>query len=188
MGVLVVCHGNICRSPLATAVMRRAGLTDVVTGGFKGVSHDGAKPPKKMRDWAAANESIDLSDHKSKTVTPEMLEAAELILYMDSGQAKRLEAMWAEAGLDKKRGPIYPIMRPLAAWLITPGTKIGDPNFQKPGTAEFETICSQLVEASTNFARFWKERAAGDAEVAKLRAEAVASTDGGAGDAAEATA
>jgi protein-tyrosine-phosphatase len=173
MTVLVVCHGNICRSPLAGAVMRRAGLTDVVTAGFK--EKEGTKSPKKVRDWAMENERLDLNEHRARAVTEEMLRAAELILYMDNGQVPRLEEKWRQFGLDKEIGPIYARMRPLAAYLATPDHRIGDPMFQKPGTTEFLTIMGQLVEAGGRFAKEWAALKAGDAQIAAaVEAAAVA--------------
>ena len=161
MDVLVLCHGNICRSPLAAAVMLRAGLA-VTQAGLKepekGVGNKLA--PKKMRDWARENEGLDLSKHRSQGVTEAMLEKADLILYMDTGNMRRLERMWEEFKLNKRRGPVYSIARPLASFLAEPQGRIGDPMFQQPGTTEFLLICTQLVEASTNFVKWWNARQA----------------------------
>lgn len=153
--------------------MRRAGLTDVIVAGFKDKA--GTRSPKKVRDWAKDNEGLDLSEHRAQPVTEEMLRKAAIILYMDSGQEGRLVERWTLYGLDKELGPIYPRMRPLAAWLATPGNRIGDPMFQKPGTVEFETIMGQLVEASGRFAKEWLAMKAGDAQIAAaVQAAAVA--------------
>lgn len=149
MTVLILCHGNICRSPVAAAVMEQAGFSDIETAGFK--PEQGKKSPKKVRDYMLGNCSIDLEKHRSKAVTPEMLETAELVLYMDGGQAKRLEALWASHGLEEKRGPWVNFCEPLARYLKEPGDKIGDPMFQKGGSEEFNLIMRQLIEASRNF-------------------------------------
>jgi len=178
MTVLVLCHGAICRSPMAVAVMKRAGLTDVHCAGFKPADERSKPSPKKVRDWAMENEGLDLSLHRSKSVTVDMLRRAEIILYMDSGQMGRLETLWEENGLAAELGPVYARARPLAAYLTTPLGRIGDPMFQKPETQEFMTIMGQLVEASTRFAREWQELKKGDAQVAGLQAAATASTDG----------
>lgn len=161
MTVLVLCHGAICRSPLAGAVMRRAGLEVTVAGLKEPEKGVGNKlPPKKMRDWAMANEGIDLSKHRSQGVTEKMLAEADIILYMDSGNMRRIEKFWMEFGLNRSRGTVYPLARPLAAFLTVPQARIGDPMFQQPGTTEFLLICSQLVEASTNFVAWWRARQA----------------------------
>lgn len=147
MTVLVLCHGNICRSPLAVAVMRKNGLEDVQSAGFK---PNGTKSPKKMRDWAEQN-GFDLSEHRSVEVTLEMLQDAEWILFMDGGQKKRLADMWDQFGLTDKRGNVEHFSEPLARYLNTPKDKIGDPMFQSGGSPAFIEIMEQIVEASTNF-------------------------------------
>lgn len=149
MTVLVLCHGNICRSPLATALMRKYGFGDVICAGFK---EDGLKSPKKMRDYALEHFGIDLSGHRSLAVTTEMLTEAELILYMDGGQRARLESLWKDAGLDAARGgPLAQFAEPLARYLNTPLDRIGDPMFQKQNSPEFALIMAQLDEAARNF-------------------------------------
>jgi group I intron endonuclease len=167
MTVLVLCHGNLCRSPFAVALLRRAGVENVVGGGFKDPSEDGKRSPKKIRDWALAKAGIDLSEHRSKALTKEMLQKASIIVYMDSGQLKRLEDAWEAWGLTAERGSHHAITRPLAAWLDPAGSRIGDPNFQKPGTEEFELIMNQLIEASGRFAEYWKKVGQAPATVAE---------------------
>lgn len=149
MSVLILCHGNICRSPAAKAIMAQAGFEDTISAGFK--DKEGLKSPKKVRDYLNDNYGISLLDHRSQLVTEEMLRTAELILYMDGGQAVRIEAVWRRHGLDEVRGPWGNFCEPLARYLNTPGEKIGDPMFQKAGSDEFIAIMEQLVEASRNF-------------------------------------
>lgn len=157
MTVLLLCHGNICRSPLAAAVMRRAGLANVVSAGFKAPSEAGKRCPKKVRDWAMQNEGIDLEAHRSQTVTADMIRAAQIVLYKDGGQYSKLQAMWESLDLGRDCGAIDARCRPLGMFLIKPQARIGDPMFQKPDTTEFLNIMHQLVEASTRFASYWLE-------------------------------
>lgn len=153
--VLVLCHGNICRSPLAGELMRRAGVKNVVTAGFK--EKAGTKSPKKMRDWALANQGIDLSEHRAQPVTVELLRKAQIILYMDGGQESRLVALWEANGLDKEIGPIYGRARPLGAFLTPQQARIGDPMFAgNMDSPAFLAIMDQLVRASNAFAEQWK--------------------------------
>jgi protein-tyrosine-phosphatase len=91
--ILVVCTANICRSPVAEALLRdrlgRAGLDDWT------VSSAGtwAKP-----DWpAAANsrmlmalEGLSLESHRSRMVDEADLARADLILGMESGHVEAL--------------------------------------------------------------------------------------------------
>lgn len=152
MTVLVLCHGNICRSPLAAAIMAKEGFEDTATAGFK--PDDALKVPKKVRDWAQENLEIDLKGHSSRQVTADMLKSAELILYMDSGQRRRLENIWESAGLTEDRGPLNNFCEPLGRYLNEPQEKIGDPMFAgNKDDPRFLKIMHQLVEASKNFVK-----------------------------------
>lgn len=148
MTVLVLCHGNICRSPAATALMHQAGYTDVICAGFK---PGGARSPKKVRDYAQENWGIDLTTHRAVEVTPQHLRDAELVLYMDGGQRARLEAMWKAAGLDVERGALPEFAEPLGRYLDPPSERIGDPMFQQGGSPEFIAIMQQLEQAAKRF-------------------------------------
>lgn len=150
MTILVVCHGNICRSPVAASVMRQHGLTDVAVAGFK---PDGTRSPKKVREWLKAHNGDGLEEHRSRQLTREAARTAELILYMDGGQKARLKEFWEASGLETERGPMDSFCEPLARYLNTPSDRIGDPMFQKGDSPEFATIMAQLVEAATNFVK-----------------------------------
>ena len=89
--VLVLCNGNIYRSPFAAAVLRRAlggesGGGDVVvdSAGFQG---PGRESPKEAVE-AAARRGIDLSGHRSQLVTPALVRAADLIVVMEAEQRR----------------------------------------------------------------------------------------------------
>lgn len=150
MTVLVVCHGNICRSPVAASIMRQLGFNDVSTAGFK---PDGTRSPKKVREWLKEHNGDDLDEHRSKLLTLEAVMGAELILFMDGGQRKRLEELWKEKDLETTRGPLDSLCEPLGRYLKQPTDRIGDPMFQKAESPEFALIMQQLVEASTNFVK-----------------------------------
>lgn len=151
MTVLILCHGNICRSPSAKVLMAKAGFEDTIAAGFK---PDGTKCPKKLREFMAEVHGIDMSNYRSRQVTPEMLKTAELILYMDGGQRSRLETMWKENGLDKSRGELDHFSEPLGRYLNVPQDRIGDPMFAGPkDDPRFIAIMDQIAEASENFVK-----------------------------------
>ena len=85
--VLVVCHGNICRSPLAAAVLARE-LTSlgiaVRSGGFLGFNW----PVPAEAVAAAERLGVDLSEHRSRLVTVELVRAADLIVAMEITQQR----------------------------------------------------------------------------------------------------
>lgn len=90
--ILVVCLGNICRSPYAeyrlTEELARAGLADVqvVSAGF---ILPGRPSPEAARR-VAARRGIDLEDHRSRVVTPSMAREADLALVMAPRQLTEL--------------------------------------------------------------------------------------------------
>jgi len=86
--VLVVCHGNICRSPFAAALLRQAlrPLVRVESAGF--VRPNRAVPPEAIA--AAGRRGVDLADHRSRLLTPELARAADLIVVMDPVQQRHV--------------------------------------------------------------------------------------------------
>jgi len=83
--ILVVCHGNICRSPFAAGLLSRAlgpsGIL-VASAGFVGPG----RPAPAEGSIAAARRGIDLSAHRSQLLTPGLAAEAQLIVVMDARQ------------------------------------------------------------------------------------------------------
>jgi protein-tyrosine phosphatase len=83
--VLVVCHGNICRSPFAAArlagELAPAGVR-VESAGF--IGRNRACPPEAVT--AASRRGVDLAAHRSQLLTPEVARRADLIIVMDPAQ------------------------------------------------------------------------------------------------------
>ncbi len=90
--VLFLCYGNICRSPYAAAALEATLPTElqrrvhVSSAGYFGP--DRTSPPEAVR--AAADRGVDLTRHRSRVVTSELLAPAELVVVMDPGQAVEL--------------------------------------------------------------------------------------------------
>ncbi len=88
IGILFVCTGNICRSPMAAGVFRtmaqRAGMAETFiidsAGTYDG--HVGA-PASLLAVEAARRRGYDISGHRSRVVTNEDLEKFDLPLAMD---------------------------------------------------------------------------------------------------------
>lgn len=86
--VLVLCYGNICRSPYAARRLQQL-RPDLVVEGAGFHEREGRSSPAEIVEAAAAR-GMDLSDHRSRAVRFEDLEAADLILIMDRDQARRI--------------------------------------------------------------------------------------------------
>ena len=96
--ILVLCYGNICRSPYAGAVLA-ARLSD---DGITGVDVDSAGfagPGRSSPDGAvrvAGERGTDLSPHRSRLVTLAMLKDADLVLVMDARQRRAVGRLISE--------------------------------------------------------------------------------------------
>jgi protein-tyrosine-phosphatase len=97
--LLVICHGNICRSPFAAALLRSA-LAD------KGVEVDSAgfvaagRPPPPDALAAATRHGVDLSAFRSRVLTAEAARAAHLIVVMDPLQRRAIRDRFGRAEQD----------------------------------------------------------------------------------------
>lgn len=85
--ILVVCNGNVCRSPYLTAVLRSSLLdVEVTSAGFVG---GGRSVPPSARSLAH-DRGLDLSMHRSQLISQSEVFRADLVLVMDPDQARRL--------------------------------------------------------------------------------------------------
>lgn len=87
MKILMVCLGNICRSPLAEGILRkkieaRQLSWEVDSSGTSGW-HQGELPDRRSIEVAKAH-GIDITDQRSRQFIPSDLNTFDLILAMDS--------------------------------------------------------------------------------------------------------
>jgi len=82
--ILVVCYGNVCRSPYLEAVLHhRLPEIAVRSAGFIGSGR--RVPPLALS--VSAERRVDLSRHRSRPLSPSSVYSANLIIVMDSRQA-----------------------------------------------------------------------------------------------------
>jgi protein-tyrosine phosphatase len=86
MKILMVCLGNICRSPLAEGILRKhaevAGLDWFVDSAGTNGLHDG-EPPHRLSQKVASMNGIDISQQKSRRFRASDMESFNLILAME---------------------------------------------------------------------------------------------------------
>ena len=89
---LVVCTGNICRSPMAEAMLRaecsQRGMSDLIaSAGVAAVPGQAAtqEAVRAVRAWG-----VDLSGHRSRFSTHELVEGSSLVLTMEVAHVVRL--------------------------------------------------------------------------------------------------
>lgn len=93
--IIVVCLGNICRSPLGAALLVR-GLPGVeVTSA--GVAAPMAQPADPTVQRIAEGLDLDLTEHRSRLLTTEMVNSAELILVLDDKIRTMVRERWPHA-------------------------------------------------------------------------------------------
>ncbi|HMV00787.1 MAG TPA: low molecular weight protein-tyrosine-phosphatase [Rhodocyclaceae bacterium] len=96
LNILIVCMGNICRSPMAEEVVRvafaRAGLGGSIRVDSAGTlgSHAGEQPDDRAIQTAAAR-GYDLSRLRARRVTSEDFSRFDLILAMDADNLATLK-------------------------------------------------------------------------------------------------
>ena len=97
--VLLVCTGNICRSPLAAALLERAlgekGLDGVDVGSAGTGAWDGA-PASEGAYLVGLERGLDLSGHRARLLTRELVEQADLILTMARHHRARVDELGGE--------------------------------------------------------------------------------------------
>src|SRR2546430_8676959 len=96
--VLFVCTGNICRSPLAASLLERAlkgrGLEVTVESAGRG-AWDGA-PASEGAYLVGLERGLDLSGHRARLLTREIVEGADLILTMARHHRARVDELGGE--------------------------------------------------------------------------------------------
>ena len=92
--ILIVCIGNICRSPMAEGLLKQA-----LTASGKGdclVSSAGlgaliGRPPDKKACQLMLEKDLDISGHRARQLNKDMIRKADLILVMESSHKSAIE-------------------------------------------------------------------------------------------------
>lgn len=127
--VLFVCTANRFRSPLAEAVFRKLlrehGIDMNWDVGSAGSWTEGGLPPIPSAAWFRDQLGLDLSQHRSRSVSRELMTKYHLILVMEKGHKEALRVEFPE--MSRK------------VWMLTelcdsPGYDIPDPATQPEET------------------------------------------------------
>jgi protein-tyrosine phosphatase len=115
--ILVVCHGNVCRSPYLEAVLRRGlPVISVTSAGLVGPD----RPVPKNSLMLTAKRGLDLSAFRSRPISRANPRENDLVIVMDSAQASHLARVF---GVSPARMIIAGDLDPLKA----PTRAIQDP-------------------------------------------------------------
>ena len=91
--VLIVCIGNICRSPIAEALfaprVQKASLDTVICSAGLAALVD--KPADPVGQALMLARGLDISGHRARQISLDMLFGSDLILTMTTDQQKQVE-------------------------------------------------------------------------------------------------
>lgn len=143
--ILILCVGNICRSPMAEALTRAAlvGRAHPPLVHSAGVAALPGAPADPLAQSLLAARGLDLSVHRARALEPRMVRDADLILVMEEAQRRFLLGK-APAAAGK-------------TWLLGhwTDTEIADP-YMQPRAAYEQTLV--LIDAAI---AAWLPRLAG---------------------------
>ena len=120
--VLFVCTANICRSPMAEALFRahlQKNRADWAVWRIESAgtwAKEGEAVSENSRE-SLARRGIQLMNHRSKIITPHMIEQFNLILVMEGGHKEALQVEFPQAAgkiylLSEMQGLISPVQDP----------------------------------------------------------------------------
>lgn len=100
--ILVVCTGNICRSPMAEALLRHhlgAAGKRVASAGIAALV---GRPADPLAQEVMQEHGHDISDHRGRQLNAALLSAADLVLALDDGHRR-----WMVENFPQFRGRVY---------------------------------------------------------------------------------
>lgn len=145
MKILMVCLGNICRSPLAEGIMKQkikqAGLNWAVDSAGTGRWHVG-EPPDPRSILKAKQNGIDITDQRARQFVREDFERFDQIFVMDVQNRTDVLRL---AEHEEHRAKVMLVMD-----VLHPGKEISvpDPYYDDNG---FEIVFQMLDQACTSF-------------------------------------
>lgn len=98
--ILFVCTGNVCRSPMAAALLRRrsvrAGESALYAVQSAGTWANDGQPASGFAINTMAERGLDLRSHRARTITRDDLESADTVVVMTRGHRDALGAEFPE--------------------------------------------------------------------------------------------
>jgi protein-tyrosine phosphatase len=138
--ILMVCLGNICRSPLAEGILQSKLPEDkfIVDSAGTGNWHTGQQPDKRSI-LTAKNRGLDISCQKARQVKPSDFDEFDHIYVMDTSNMRDVTKL---APNDAAREKIKLMMDE-----IFPGQKVDVPDPYYGGPEGFDKVYDMLDEA-----------------------------------------
>lgn len=144
--ILMVCLGNICRSPLAEGILKskvdanKVLVESAGTGGW----HVGELPDPRSIAVARQN-GLDITDQRGRKFSPYDFERYDLIFVMDNSNYRDVVKM---ANSDSEKEKVQLILDE-----IFPGENVDVPDPYYGGDHGFDNVFKMLDEACENIVR-----------------------------------
>ncbi|MDE4455145.1 low molecular weight protein-tyrosine-phosphatase [Psychrobacter sp. DAB_AL62B] len=90
--ILVVCVGNICRSPMAEALLKQRFPNKTIDSAGVGALVSYPADPAALE--IMSKQQIDINDHAAKQIDEHLAKQADIIFTMSDGQTKWIEERW----------------------------------------------------------------------------------------------
>ncbi len=151
MKILMVCLGNICRSPLAHGILEHKAKKEnwnvlVDSAGTNGF-HDGEKPDSRSISTAGLHQ-IDITNQVSRQIRKEDLDEFDLIYAMDSSNYNNILEL---ASNELQKSKVKIIMNE-----VYPGKNISIPDPYYGGDEGFENVFQMLNKATDMIIKKYK--------------------------------
>lgn len=144
MRILMVCLGNICRSPLAEGILKnkikKRGLDWQVDSAGTGAYHIGELPDSRSIAEALKHD-IDITDQRARQFTTTDLENFDLILTMDLSNYRNVVNL---AKNEQQKSKVRMIMDFVSEEKNQP---VPDPYWDDEGFAQVYTMLDQATDA-----------------------------------------
>lgn len=103
--ILLVCMGNICRSPMAEGIIRAMAQerrSPITTDSAGTIGHHIGEAPDPRAQANMLRHGIDISDLRARQVAPEDFHTFDLLLAMDASNLRGIRMLAPDASLISK--------------------------------------------------------------------------------------
>ncbi|OCK50321.1 protein-tyrosine-phosphatase [Chryseobacterium sp. CBo1] len=140
MKILMVCLGNICRSPLAEGIMKSKLPENFQVDSAGTINmHEGSRPDKRSIEVASKN-GIDITKQSSRPIKPSDLDEYDKIFCMDKNNLRDVLSL---AKTDQQKSKVSLLMQDLNLKHFP--HEVPDPYWS--GSEGFDQVFSQIDEA-----------------------------------------
>ncbi|HEY3600017.1 MAG TPA: low molecular weight protein-tyrosine-phosphatase [Paraburkholderia sp.] len=142
--ILVVCHANVCRSPIAEGLLARRLPHFIVASA--GVAASDGQPADPLACEVMQARGIDISAHRSRRLDARLCEEAALLLVMELEQRRYIERCFPLV-----RGRVFSLGLNVEPHGAAAYFDIADPH--RGPRAAFEACATQMIHAIDAWAR-----------------------------------